>query len=132
MFDFHSRPVEPFPGCNKICTQNPPVCLYRYAVSDLISSSINFAIEWEDAQKNYSSNLEGNEEEYQNWLYKTIGVCQRTGEVLVTNSKNQDALKRAELCFAQHMLDSELNEIHKKKLEYMLRAVGLEEDEKTE
>ncbi|MDX1417658.1 MAG: ATP-binding protein, partial [Candidatus Promineifilaceae bacterium] len=33
----HARFTDPFPACGRICQQTPPVCLYRYAVADLIA-----------------------------------------------------------------------------------------------
>src|SRR5262249_49807249 len=33
--ELHRRTYAPFTACDKICTQVPPMCLYRYAAADL-------------------------------------------------------------------------------------------------
>lgn len=33
----HARAFEPYPACGAVCEQDPPVCLYRSAVADLVA-----------------------------------------------------------------------------------------------
>jgi Helicase HerA, central domain len=34
----HERRYEPYPACDVVCAQDPPLCLYRSAVADLVAS----------------------------------------------------------------------------------------------
>jgi hypothetical protein len=34
----HGRQFEPYPPCAAVCSQDPPLCLYRSAVSGLVSN----------------------------------------------------------------------------------------------
>jgi hypothetical protein len=99
----HARTFLPFANCTDICKQEPPVCLYRHALAEVVSSG-RHAEAWAAAgvQANASQDRKDT------WL-----VCQDAAEEVIQwpqeNSPPQlnDAALRASLCFAQQMLWSD-------------------------
>ncbi|HEX9423789.1 MAG TPA: DUF87 domain-containing protein [Pyrinomonadaceae bacterium] len=104
VYTLHARPFSPFPACERVCQQQPPVCLYRYAVADLVAEGRR-AAEWHAAEA-----ADAADEGYP----QTWGVCSLAGYDLLESPdgdsadamrlRAQDALRRVGLCFAQQML----------------------------
>jgi hypothetical protein len=101
-----ARPFDPFPACSRICPQQPPVCLYRYVVADLIASG-EFGGAWPIAERADAQNPEGGR-------WQTLALCADAAselielagpEWLAEAAQAADAAgRRAALCFAQQML----------------------------
>ncbi|MGW1710954.1 ATP-binding protein [Streptomyces sp. NPDC002206] len=102
----HARQFEPYPACHLVCTQEPPLCLYRSAVADLVAGR-RYHPAWRDAdQKDAAS------EDKRRRL--TWEVCQDAAYELVefptedvseeTKKKLDTTARRACLCFEQQML----------------------------
>jgi len=106
MYRLHARRFEPFPGCGKICTQDPPVCLYRRAAGDLIAQAKeDLAGQWNAAYV-----------DDQAWMFS-----QRLAYKLVESHPSQrDSVRRVSLCISQHMLVSQFAEYHMFALEALL------------
>jgi hypothetical protein len=114
MYRLHARPVEPFPGCAKICTQAKPVCLYRRAVADLIAASKeDLTGEWNTALvKDKRTEVS---------LKKTWNVSQRASDELMEGHAAQvDAIRRIRFCYAQHMLNRHFAEDHQTIIDCLL------------
>jgi hypothetical protein len=110
----HARPFEPFPGCAKICTQSPPLCLYRRAVADLIGiSKEDLAGDWKRA---YLNDKAAGGRLQQTWL-----ASRRASDELVEwRPEQRDAIRRVRLCYAQHMLSGQFLEDHKSILDGLI------------
>lgn len=106
MMRLHKRTFEPFAGCDTICTQSPPVCLYRRAVADLITNSKqNLVGAWNDTAKEDRSAGSG----FSNMWAQT----QRASyELIELDTAQPEASKRIRLCYAQHMLSSQFVQDH--------------------
>jgi hypothetical protein len=50
MHQVGAREFDPYPACARICTQDPPRCLYRSAVADLVMSG-RYQASWEQADE---------------------------------------------------------------------------------
>lgn len=102
----HIRQFNPFPACADICRQDPPLCLYRHAVADLIATG-KFNAYWKESKALSLSNAP---EEIKSTLWE---LCQDAGYELMefaTNAwpeapreVNHAAARRASLCFGLHM-----------------------------
>ncbi len=116
MHRLHARPFEPFPGCAKICTQNPPMCLYRRAVTDYIAQSkVDMNETWDRAS------IAGATPEDR--LQSTWAVSDDISIELIEAEKVQtDAIKRIRLCFEQHMLSRQFHAVHAGVLQRLLDA----------
>lgn len=94
----HARLYNPFPICSEVCQQQPPVCLYRHAVADLVARG-NLHQGW---QRAYSTDRDqGNNRMTQTWE-----ICQDAAYELIEYQEDQisDVQRRVGLCFAQQML----------------------------
>ena len=102
----HQRTYPPYPACDVVCDQDPPLCLYRSAVADLVASR-RYQPSWREADTADARSPEGRRQQ-------TWEVCQDAGYELVEFPENDapDKLKtqltasarRACLCFEQQML----------------------------
>jgi hypothetical protein len=102
----HAREFEPYPACQFVCTQDPPVCLYRSAVADLVTTG-RYQESWRDADA-----VDARSED--NRRRETWEVCQDAAFELVEfpDAEMPDAVKqeveasarRVCLCFEQQML----------------------------
>jgi hypothetical protein len=109
----HTRRYEPFPGCARVCIQQPAVCLYRYAAADVISSG-EFADRWKQANDNDSAAGNGMAEgtSWENtWevcldaAYELIEFPRDAGALPADeNEAMGNAVNRTGLCFAQQMI----------------------------
>jgi hypothetical protein len=113
MHRLHARPFEPFPGCAKICTQNPPVCLYRRAVEDFMAwAKDDLAGEW-----NRAVNTEAAARRVQQ-AWEAAGRA--SIELIEFHAAQVNAARRIDLCYAQHRLSGLFAERHAKFLEDLL------------
>lgn len=114
MHTLHARPFEPFPGCEKICRQTPPLCLYRHAVADIVSPTREALIA--DWMNTFTE--EGPEEA---WT-----LCKDMTEQLIeVHPAQEEAVRRIGLCYAQQMLEQSFPETRAGALEMLLEVVDL-------
>jgi hypothetical protein len=96
----HRRTHDPYPGCSRVCTQQPPVCLYRSAAADLVAGG-SVAESWRAADAADIARADGQRS-------ATYEVCLDAGYDIVASrdagGKVTAAQRRAGLCFAQQML----------------------------
>ncbi|WP_220378162.1 ATP-binding protein [Streptomyces sp. 3212.3] len=102
----HTRTFTPYPVCEHVCTQNPPLCLYRSAVADVVASR-RYHASWHAADDADAKTAEVRRSE-------TWQVCQDVAYE-ITEFPEADApqdlktqivenAKRVCLCFEQQML----------------------------
>jgi hypothetical protein len=109
MMRLHNRVVDPFGACGMICKQPGNVCLYRYAVSDLVSDSPAVNTIWNDIT------VPSNE----NWVSDANKLClEVASRVLDIGDLKEanEAPKRIGLCFAQQKLITYPTNIRQEKL----------------
>ena len=95
MYRLHARRFEPFMGCAKICTQNPPVCLYRRSIEDFMASSK------EDLKGEWNRAMLSPEEQRIQLAWEASG----SALVLIEEDPVQRGTAlRIQLCYAQHQL----------------------------
>lgn len=102
----HAREYEPYPACQFVCTQDPPVCLYRSSVADLVASG-RYQESWRDAD-----DVDAKSED--NRRRETWEVCQDAAYELVefpdsempadVQAESHATARRVCLCFEQQML----------------------------
>jgi hypothetical protein len=102
----HARRIEPYPACHAVCTQDPPLCLYRSPVADLVASG-RYRDGWREADAEDAQSEDSRRR--QTWQ-----VCQDAAYELVEfpdpdmpTDVKQDvelAARRVCLCFEQQML----------------------------
>ncbi|MEU8911743.1 helicase HerA domain-containing protein [Streptomyces nigrescens] len=102
----YARQFEPYPACHLVCTQDPPLCLYRSAVADLVSSRRHH-LAWFEADKRDA----GSEDKRRQNAWE---VCQDAAYELIdfpteevsdeVKTTLDTAARRVCLCFEQQML----------------------------
>jgi hypothetical protein len=102
----HLRVFTPYPVCAHVCNQDPPLCLYRSAVADLVATR-RYQPSWEAADK---ADAESSEKR----RTQTWEVCQDAAFELIEfpdpeisepqNAQLRSAARRVCLCFEQQML----------------------------
>jgi hypothetical protein len=102
----HVRHYDPFPACYRVCRQQPPVCLYRYAAADLIAAG-DLKGAWQVAEAADINAQDGRRRHI--WE-----ICIEAGYELVEFAEDDwpeakieaiaSAARRASLCFGQQML----------------------------
>lgn len=102
----HRRAFAPYPVCDHVCHQDPPLCLYRAAVADLVASR-RYQAPWRQADTADAVSAEGRRQQ-------TWEVCQDAAYELVefpdelasdeVNTRVGDTARRVCLCFEQQML----------------------------
>ena len=107
----HARAYPPFPACNTICNQQPPVCLYPYAVADLITVGKHSGA-WRTADANDANSSDGRRRE-------TLAVSRMVGGDLIEfpednwpdalKQKVGDGVRRTSLCYVQQALTKDAN-----------------------
>lgn len=105
----YQRTYDPYPACSVVCGTDPPLCLYRGAVADLVASG-RHAVAWREADIS-DGRSEGNTRR------ETWDVCQDAGYDLVefpdeeipepAQAAVDSSARRACLCFEQQMLASD-------------------------
>jgi hypothetical protein len=109
----HARQYAPFPACEQVCRQQPPVCLYRRAVADLIAAGTH-SDDWRAADEDDTVAQGG--ESSPRW-----DACVRAGYDVIefpladwpkaTRQAANDAAKRVCLCFGQQMLAADARKL---------------------
>ncbi|MFF3020732.1 ATP-binding protein [Streptomyces sp. NPDC057939] len=102
----HARQFAPYPACHLVCSQDPPLCLYRSAVADLVAGR-RYHPAWREADQN-----DGASEDKRRG--RTWEVCQDAAYELIefptedvpqeARQKLDTAARRVCLCFEQQML----------------------------
>jgi hypothetical protein len=105
----HRRAIEPFPACHAVCSQDPPICLYRHPVADLVASR-RYVRFWRDAVAADARRTDGRQ-------VATWRLCEAASYELIEypdKSSSDDlraraapAARRTALCFYQQMLASD-------------------------
>jgi len=100
------REFEPYVACHLVCTEDPPVCLYRSAVADLVAAG-RYKASWREADAN-DAKSEGNTR------VETWEVCQDAAFELVefpdpdmadsVKATVEATARKVCLCFEQQML----------------------------
>jgi hypothetical protein len=109
MYRLHSRESAPYQACGRICAESPPVCLYRFAVSDLIMRG-RFTSAWHAAlEKDEESKLKRPEESLRVGVDAAEQLIEFAGKDSTSNESEaaDAAAKRVSLCFAQQMLNGD-------------------------
>jgi hypothetical protein len=115
MHQLHSRPFEPFPGCARICTRNPPVCLYREGVSDHIAAST------EDLTGKWYGAVVADKTTAGGRLRETWKATRGSADQLIEwHPAQADAIRRIRLCYAQHILSRGFLEVHQSALDGLM------------
>jgi hypothetical protein len=116
MYRLHARRFEPFGGCAKICTQNPPVCVYRRAVEDYMGwSKEDLVGEWKKAIKVATSAPERLGD-----LWAETGRA--SYELIESDDSQAQASSRIRLCYAQHQLAKFFPTEHQKWLDFLISS----------
>lgn len=98
--ELHSRRLPPFPACERICTQDPPVCLYRHPVAEAISMS-SVAERWREAEAADANGANAPKETFDASMDAAIEVIEFPSDA---SGAGAVAARRASLCLAQQML----------------------------
>jgi hypothetical protein len=103
------REFEPYVACHLVCTEDPPVCLYRSAVADLVTAG-RYRASWREADAN-DARTEGNTRA------ETWEVCQDAAFELVefpdqdmtdtVKATVEATARKVCMCFEQQMLASD-------------------------
>ena len=118
----HARDYDPYPFCHRICQQQPPMCFYRPAVADLVTSG-RMKTAWETAyeQDNIQS-PNGRPQQLLNVIndagYELIEFPENT-----ETSHSFEAQRRVCLCFAQQMLITDADKILSTARRVLLRLI---------
>jgi hypothetical protein len=122
----HAREFEPYPACHLVCTQDPPVCLYRSAVADLVTSG-RYHRSWNDADDR-DANSEDNRRR------ETWEVCQDAAFEVVefpdpdmpaeVKQEVEVAARRVCLCFEQQMLADDRRKVPRTTRRILARVLG--------
>ena len=122
----YQRDVAPFPFCAQVCKQEPPVCLYRHAVADLVESG-TFDTAWRTAD-------ETDAESDDNRRRATWATCQLAGYELIEFPEEDwptaawqeatSAAVRTCLCFEQQMLAADASKLPRTARRVMTRVIA--------
>jgi hypothetical protein len=102
----HVREFPPYPVCDHVCTQDPPLCLYRAAVADLVAAG-RYQQSWRGADAADATSPD-------NRRQQTWEVCQDAAYEIIEfpepgasaelNDQIIATARRVCLCFEQQML----------------------------
>ncbi|HEX6678819.1 MAG TPA: FtsK/SpoIIIE domain-containing protein [Actinomycetes bacterium] len=122
----HARELEPYPACHLVCKQDPPLCLYRSAVADLVASR-RYHPSWRDADDRDRSDKDHR-------CRQTWEVCQDAAYELVefpdpdmTADVQQEvelAARRVCMCFEQQMLADDRRKVPRTARRVLARVLG--------
>jgi hypothetical protein len=109
----HARAFPPYWACEAICNQDPPLCVYRSAVADLVASG-RYRRAWIDADFGDASSPEQKRP-------RTWNLCQDAAYELIEfpkqeyeeglNERLAATARRTALCFEQQMLAADARKI---------------------
>jgi hypothetical protein len=103
----HLRRYEPYSACHRVCTQDPPQCLHRWAVADLVAGG-RYRAAWQDAHE-VDKRLDEGRRRRQTWevcldaAYELVEFPD-PDEPVEAGAAVAASARRACLCFAQQML----------------------------
>jgi hypothetical protein len=127
----YARTFPPYPACDRICDQDPPVCLYRHAVADLVATR-RFQRFWLDADTADLTAGDGSRGE-------TWRVCRSASYELIEHpeenwpaerrSAASAAANRVGLCFAQQMLADDTRKLPRSARIIIESVIGQAESE---
>ena len=105
----HSRSFDPLPSCGSICDDEPRLCLYRQVVVESLSSAAQAQFE-----ASYLADQKAGAALPVTWQH-----CMSTARKLVSlqpaaQSAAQPATQRAALCYAQHQLLGNSDEVRER------------------
>jgi hypothetical protein len=122
----HARRFEPYPACQVVCTQDPPLCLYRSAVADLVTSG-RYRPAWRDADE-----VDAGSED--NRRRQTWEVCQDAAYELVEFPDEDQptevreavelAARQVCLCFEQQMLAEDRRKVPRTSRRILARVLS--------
>jgi hypothetical protein len=122
----HRRQFNPYTACHLVCTQQPPVCLYRSAVADLVISG-RYQGAWREADSTDARSED-------NRRRQTWEVCQDAAYELVEfpdpetpASAKEDvelAARRVCLCFEQQMLADDKRKVPRTSRRILARVLA--------
>ncbi|HKG23962.1 MAG TPA: ATP-binding protein, partial [Blastocatellia bacterium] len=125
-FRLHARQFEPYPACHQVCSQDPPLCLYRSAVADVVMGG-RYQAAWRDAD-----DLDAKSED--NRRQKTWQVCQDAAYELVEFPDEDEppdvkdtvdiAARRVCLCFEQQMLANDSRKVPRTSRRILARVLA--------
>ncbi|HKH28343.1 MAG TPA: hypothetical protein VKA61_08400 [Sphingomicrobium sp.] len=109
----HARAFPPYWECDSICNQDPPLCVYRSAVAELVASG-RYREAWIDADFEDASSPEQRRP-------RTWNLCQDAAYELIAfpeqeyeqglNERLAASARRTALCFEQQMLATDPRKI---------------------
>jgi hypothetical protein len=109
----HRRAYPPYPACQAVCDQDPPLCLYRAAVADLVASG-RYHAAWTEADANDAGSAEHRRRE-------TWEICKDAGYELIEFPERElpadlrdqvtASAERVCLCFEQQMLADDARKV---------------------
>jgi hypothetical protein len=121
-----ARDFEPYSACHLVCTQNPPLCLYRSAVADLVASG-HYDAAWREAD---AADARSEDKRRQ----RTWGVCQDASYELVEFPHEEHdplertavelAARRVCLCFEQQMLAGDKRKVPRTSRRILARVLA--------
>lgn len=101
----YQRQFDPYPACNHICRQQPPLCLFRQAAADLITGG--------GLARNWAAAMAADQSEGEGWN-RTWNACMDAGYEIIEFAdetwpqakieENHTAARQVSLCFGQQML----------------------------
>jgi hypothetical protein len=109
MHRLSARTIPPYQACESICRQQPPVCLYRHDVADLVESGEQAAA-WRRADVDDAVSESGGRQ--RSWevaldaAYTLIEFPEPDWPPPLRHSVS-DAARRVALCFTQQALDTD-------------------------
>jgi hypothetical protein len=122
----HLRRSEPYPACHLVCTQDPPVCLYRAAVTDMVRAGRHRA-SWHAADAFDA----GSEDKRRR---QTWEVCQDAAYELVefpdpdlptdVSGDIEIAARRVCMCFEQQMLSEDRTKVPRTSRRILARVIA--------
>jgi len=99
LYQLNARVFLPYRDCDRICTQDTPLCLYRRAAQDL-TPAVDLRERWNVADEEDRKNNEGRGE--------TWKVCEDAAQILIDwHPSTRSAIRRIGLCYGQLMLASQ-------------------------
>jgi Helicase HerA, central domain len=103
-----ARPFPPFAGCMDICRQNPPLCLYRHDVADLIASGTH-AARWTKAAEDDATVEQGSPARWEAAQTAAYQLIEFPEADVPDESKPaiDAAASRVALCYAQQVIAAE-------------------------
>ncbi|EHI41296.1 hypothetical protein OPAG_08116 [Rhodococcus opacus PD630] len=120
------RNFAPYPVCDSVCTQDPPLCLYRSAVADVVARR-RYKASWQTADNLDAQATDGRRKEtwevcqdaaYEITEFPEEGTPEELNQSIITNAK------RVCLCFEQQMLAQDTRKSPRTVRHILQRVIG--------